>query len=83
MKTIKNILVTAAVFFLFSVQLSMAQAPPPPNNGGGDAGSGNTAVGGEAPGGSAPIGGGLLILVALGAGYGSKKVYNIKFKAKH
>jgi len=41
-----------------------AQIPDPPNQHG--------QSGDNAPGGGAPIGGGLLILLALGAGYGTK-----------
>jgi len=46
-----------------------AQGPPPPP---GDHGS----SGNNAPGGNAPIGGGLFILLGLGAAYGTKKWYN-------
>ncbi|MCF8366065.1 MAG: hypothetical protein K9H16_09800 [Bacteroidales bacterium] len=48
-----------------------AQTPPPPN-GGGNPGSGNTPVGG-----GAPIAGGIGILLALGAAYGGKKVFQV------
>ena len=51
-----------------------AQSPPPPNGNGGDPTSGgHTPVGG-----GAPIGSGLVILMALGAAYGSKKAFDIK-----
>jgi hypothetical protein len=53
-----------------TINFSTAQTPPPPN-GGGSPGSGNTPVGG-----GAPIAGGIGILLALGAAYGGKKVYN-------
>ncbi len=59
---------------LLTINLS-AQTPPPPNNGGGNPGSGNTPVGG-----GAPIAGGIGILLALGAAYGGKKVYDFKKK---
>ena len=49
-----------------------AQVPDPPAQHGEN---GNTE-----PGGGAPIGGGLLILLGLGAGYGAKKLYDIKKK---
>ncbi|MBU1370282.1 MAG: hypothetical protein KJ578_12775 [Bacteroidetes bacterium] len=67
----KKIIITA--LFLLSIsfgasQLS-AQAPPPPPDGHG--GTGNA----PAEGGGAPIGGGLGILLALGAAYGGRKVY--------
>jgi hypothetical protein len=45
-----------------------AQPPPPPGHGS----SGNRT------GGTAPIGGGLFILLGLGAAYGGKKIYDIK-----
>ena len=50
--------------------VSMAQAPPPPPGGG--HGSPNN----EGPaGGGAPIGGGIAILLSMGAAWGGKKVY--------
>ncbi len=49
--------------------VSMAQAPPPPPGGG--HGSPNN----EGPGGGAPIGGGIAILLSLGAAWGGRKVY--------
>jgi len=58
---------------LLSINLS-AQTPPPPNGG-----NGNPVEHGNNPvGGGAPIGSGLLILAALGAGYGAKKVYDFR-----
>ncbi len=72
MKTL--IKLTTAIIILLTINLSFAQTPPPPNGDGGNPNSGgNTPVGG-----GAPIGGGLFILVALGAGYGAKKVYDYK-----
>jgi len=55
----------------FSLQQLMAQAPPPPS---GTGGSGDTTPAG---GGGAPIGSGIGILLALGAAYGGKKVYQV------
>jgi hypothetical protein len=76
MKTFKNALST--LLFLITVTLLTinlsAQTPPPPN-GGGDPGSGNTPVGG-----GAPITGGIVILLALGATYGGKKVWDFSGK---
>jgi hypothetical protein len=46
-------------------------APPPPNHG---------SEGTQNQGGRAPIGGGLAILLALGAGYGAKKYYDVRKK---
>ena len=49
----------------------MAQGPPPPPPGSGHGQSGNQT------GGNAPVGGGLFILLGLGAAYGGKKIYKI------
>ena len=72
-KAIKIVLLT--VFFItFTVALNSLLAQPMP--GGDPSGGGvNPPVGGYAP-----IGSGLVILLALGAGYGSKKVYNARKK---
>lgn len=59
---------------LLTINLSFAQTPPPPNGGQTPEQSGSTPVGG----GGAPIGSGLLILMAMGAGYGAKKVYDFR-----
>jgi len=50
-----------------------AQDPPPPPPGGG-----HGAGGSQVPGGGAPIGSGLVLLIAMAAGYGGKKVYDFK-----
>ena len=74
MKSIKKF-ITAAIF-IFAISARSAQTPPPPNGNGGDpTGSGNTPVGG-----GAPIGSGIVILLALGASYGGKKVYDYKMQ---
>ncbi len=68
-------IVTLTVFFItFTVALSSVFGQPMP---GGDPSSGgdNPPVGGYAP-----IGSGLIILLSLGAGYGSKKVYDARKK---
>jgi hypothetical protein len=71
-RAIKIVLLT--VFFItFTVALNTLMAQPMP--GGDPSGGGNPAVGGYAP-----IGSGLIILLALGAGYGSKKVYEARKK---
>lgn len=71
---ILRILFTA--FLLISPGISsLAQAPPPPPR---DAQSGG---GGGGPVGGAPIDGGLVILLALGAAYGGKKVLGSRKKA--
>jgi hypothetical protein len=63
----KKILLVTAVFLIYGFTL-LAQAPPPPPA---DAGAGNPGP----VGGGAPIGSGIIILLALGAGYGTKKVF--------
>lgn len=69
----KKIIVTALFIMslVFATVSLMAQgAPPPPPDGHG--GSTNQPASG---GGGAPIGGGLGILLALGAAYGGGKIY--------
>ena len=56
------------VFSLFAAT-GFTQPPPPPT------GAGHGASGNQT-GGNAPIGGGLLILLGLGAAYGAKKLYS-------
>ena len=78
MKTkIKTLTITLliAVATLITLNAKAADPPPPPP------GHGET---GNVPGGGAPIGGGLFILLGLGAAYGGKKVYNnLMFERKH
>jgi len=72
-KAIKIVLLT--VFFItFTVALNSVLGQPMP---GGDPSSGgvNPPVGGYAP-----IGSGLIILLSLAAGYGSKKIYAARKK---
>ena len=72
-RAIKIVLLT--VFFItFTVALNSVIGQPMP---GGDP-SGDDAN--PPVGGYAPIGSGLVILMALGAGYGSKKVYDARKK---
>ena len=72
MKRIKKLILSA--IFIFAIGILSAQTPPPPNgNGSNPTGGNNTPVGG-----GAPIGSGLVILLALGAGYGGMKVYDWK-----
>jgi len=73
MKILIKLNVVLIAITLLTINFSFAQTPPPPNGGDTPEEGGNTPVGG-----GAPIGGGLLILAALGAGYGVKKVYEIK-----
>lgn len=48
--------------------------PPPPPGGHGQNGN-------QVPGGGAPVGCGLMVLTALSAAYGGKKVYNFRKKS--
>lgn len=59
------------VSFTLGSHTLLAQGPPPPPADHG-AGGNQTADNG------APIGGGLFILLGLGAAYGSKKLYDLK-----
>ena len=63
-------LALTALFTLFAYK-GFSQGPPPPPSGAGHGATGNQT------GGSAPIGGGLFILLGLGAAYGGKKLYNM------
>ncbi len=65
----KRIVKLAGLLILvLGLNFSMAQTPPPPNNGGG--------VGSLNPvGGGAPIGGGVVILIAMGLAYAYAKHY--------
>lgn len=58
------VMASAAVF---------AQGPPNPNDNGNPTSNGSTPVGGRAT-----VSGGIVLLLALGAGYGSKKVYDMR-----
>ncbi len=71
MKTFKTLLV--ATVFVFAFAALSAQFPPPPNGGSGAPSGDNTPVGG-----GAPIGSGVVLLIAMAAGYGGKKVYDFK-----
>jgi hypothetical protein len=75
--TMKKFITTAIIilgFFLTSNPL-ISQPPPPPPGGHGDDGNQNAGNG-------APIGGGLFILLGLGAAYGGKKVYDWRGEMK-
>lgn len=64
------------ILFLFVLTTTLtAQEPPPPPEGGHGL-SGNQ----EPPGGGSPVGSGLVILIALGAAYGGKKVFDTRRK---
>jgi hypothetical protein len=70
MKTTKLIITT--IFFLF-LSISIFAQPDPPGD---DHGGGNDVPAG----GGAAISGGMIVMLALGAGYGGKKVYDLKKK---
>ena len=61
--------------FLFNVIADEPLDNPPPPPGGGHGGGGNSQ--------GAPIDGGLTILMALGAGYGSYKIYKNRKKVQY
>ncbi|MDD2962910.1 MAG: hypothetical protein PHQ65_11840 [Bacteroidales bacterium] len=74
---IKSVVVILAITLSVAFsQAVFAQAPPAPPAAG--AAGGGTPMGG----GAAPIGGGIAILLALGAGYGYKKVMNANNQTK-
>ncbi len=70
----KKLLTSIAIIIMF-LGVNAQDDPPHPNDNVNPtgAGSGNTPVGG-----GAPIGGGIFIMLALGAAYGGKKVYEFK-----
>ena len=70
MKSIFKKTLLAALPFLFMFSAAIAQGPPPPP---GDHGSDD-----DRPVEPAPIGSGLAILMAMGAAYGAKKVYDAR-----
>ncbi len=72
MKNITRLVLIIAAFLIVPLTTVFADTPPDP---GGGPGSGDHPVGG-----GAPIGGGLIILMALGAGYGSKKIFDARNK---
>lgn len=74
MKKAIRILLLTVFFITFTVALNSLIAQPMP--GGDPSGDPNNAPAG----GYAPVGSGLVILLALGAGYGTKKVYDARKK---
>lgn len=71
-RTIKRLSLLVAITGL---SVSLYAQPAPGQQSGGDAVQGN-AIGGS--GGSAPIGGGLVVLLTLGAAWAGKKVYDAR-----
>lgn len=65
----KILLITLIILTATATNIFAQDAPPPPPN------HGET---GNQPGGNAPIGGGLFILLGLGAAYGGRKLYQIQ-----
>ncbi len=74
--TKKYILRTFAILLLVGASITVFSQPPPPPNGGTGGDNNDT----NKLGGSAPIGGGLFILLGLGAAYGGRKVYKLRNK---
>ena len=72
MKKIHKVLAITLIILTATSTNLLAQAAPPPPPAHNETGN--------VPGGNAPIGGGLLILLGLGAAYGGKKLYDIKKK---
>ncbi len=73
-KVIRHIFYT--IFFIclpIFISNSFADLPPDPGTGG--PGTGDVPVGG-----GSPVGGGIFILIALGAAYGTKKITQANFK---
>ena len=70
-KTYKILLIILITVAFTSVDI-FAQVPPPPPP--------DHNSQGNVPGGGAPIGGGLFIMLGLGAAYGGKKIYEIRKK---
>jgi len=74
-KVIRNILVvTFLICFTFVATTIFADQPPDPGTGG--PGTGDIPVGG-----GSSIGGGLIMLLMLGAAYGSKKFFETRKEA--
>ena len=64
----KKLFIIAMLTLATTTMFAQAPPPPPPSHG----------QSGNVPGGNAPIGGGLFILLGLGAAYGGKKLYNLR-----
>ncbi len=68
----KKILALTAILLIGGFSLLAQDPPPPPNE---PSGGNNPPVGG-----GSPVGSGLTIMLALGAAYGGKKIYELKNK---
>jgi len=73
MKTFTKTIAALITITLLTINFSLAQTPPPPNGGETPGQGGNTPVGG-----GASIAGGIGILLALGAAYGGRKVWDFR-----
>jgi hypothetical protein len=71
MKIIAVSLMFSLLICVSSGLFAQTEAPPPPQTHG---------VGGEIPGGGAPIGEGVIMLIAMGAAYGARKIYQKRNK---
>lgn len=67
------LLIGLFLFLLVSSARVMAQGAPPPPPAEGHGMSGDLPAGGNAP-----IGGGLVMMLLMGAAYAGKKIYNLK-----
>ncbi len=73
-KTILH-LILVGLLIIVPVIITSASAPPPPPPPPGGPGGGDQPIGG-----AAPIGSGIVMLLAMGAGYGAKKVFDARKK---
>lgn len=74
-KTLKYLPVLLMLVAMLWTSQTYADGPPPPPGGG------HGQTGNQPPtGGNAPIGGGLAIMLALGAAYAGKKAYNFEVR---
>ena len=71
MKKVIVSLIAVLLFICTPLLMNNVFADLPPDPGSGGPGTGDLPVGG-----GAPIGGGLIIMAAMGAAYGSKKLYD-------
>jgi hypothetical protein len=74
-KTLKYLPVLLMLVAMLWTAQTFAQGTPPPPPSGGHGQTGNSP-----PGGNAPIGGGLAIMLVLGAAYAGKKAYDFEAK---
>lgn len=76
MKKITNIIVAILISILPVISFGQSTVPAPPGHGeSGDQTDGN--------GGGAPIGGGVVMLLTMGAAYGGKKYYDYRRKMQN